>query len=78
MRQAKETIFIFFVKVYKRLNIANKLNVKKACHCNEIFLRKTKLILALNCFVKKCSYYYTSFAFRRSGIHPPFVIKTKL
>lgn len=47
--------------------------VKKACHCNSIFLRKTKLILALNHFIPRCPYYCTYFAFRRTGIHPPFI-----
>ncbi len=45
--------------------------VKKACHCNKIFLRKTRLILMLNHFIPRCPYYCTYFAFRRSGIHPP-------
>jgi len=79
MQQAKETIFIlslFIKEHFSNLVNINKnitLNVKKACHCNKVFLRKTKLILALNSFVKK-TYYYTYFAFRRSGIHPPFLI----
>ena len=50
-----------------------KLVVKKACHCNKIFLRKTKLILALNHFIPRCAYYNPYFAFRRTGTHPPFV-----
>jgi len=50
-----------------------KLIVKKACHCNKIFLRKTKLILALNHFIPRCAYYNPYFAFRRTGTHPPFV-----
>jgi len=45
---------------------------KKACHCNKIFLRKTKLILALNHFIPRCAYYNPYFAFRRTGTHPPF------
>jgi len=77
MIQFKDAIFILlFTKEYfKKLTYTSKissLNVKKACHCNKIFLRKTKLILALSLFIPKSSYYYTSFAFRRTGIHPPF------
>jgi len=49
-----------------------KLLIKKACHCNKIFLRKTKLILALNHFIPRCAYYNPYFAFRRTGTHPPY------
>jgi len=45
--------------------------IKRACHCNKIFLRKTKLILALNHFIPRCAYYNPYFAFRRTGTHPP-------
>ena len=51
----------------------NSLHVKKACHCNLVFLRRTRLILALNHFIPRCPYYCTYFAFRRTGIHPPFI-----
>ena len=69
-------LFLFVKDNFNKLTTATKitLNVKKACHCNKVFLRKTKLVLALNHFVKKSSYYHTYFAFRRSGIHPPFVV----
>jgi len=67
-------LFLVVIKNFNRLSSKRaklSFNVKKACHCNKVFLRKTKLILARNLFVKKSSYYYTYFAFRRSGIHPP-------
>ena len=67
-------LFLSVNKYFNSLTIAAKktLNVKKACHCNKIFLRKTKLILSLNHFIPRCPYYCTYFAFRRTGIHPPF------
>jgi len=45
---------------------------KKPCHCNKIFLCKTRLILLLNHFIPRCAYYNPYFAFRRTGTHPPF------
>ncbi len=45
---------------------------QKKCHCNAIFKRKTRLILLLNHFIPRCPYYCTYFAFRRTGVHPPF------
>ncbi|MBD3823801.1 MAG: hypothetical protein IE916_04755 [Epsilonproteobacteria bacterium] len=44
----------------------------KPCHCNCIFKIRIRLILLLNHFIPRCPYYTTHFAFRRSGVHPPF------
>ncbi|MDX1808918.1 MAG: hypothetical protein R3331_05220 [Sulfurospirillaceae bacterium] len=44
----------------------------KPCHCNCIFRLKIRLILLLNIFIPRCPYYCTYFAFRRTGVHPPF------
>ncbi|WP_024955554.1 hypothetical protein [Sulfurospirillum arcachonense] len=40
-------------------------------HCNCIFARKTKIIVALFHYIPRCPYYNTYFAFRRTGVHPP-------
>jgi len=57
-------------RAIKAVNVIVML-ARKACHCNKIFLRRTKLILALNHFIPRCPYYNTYFAFRRTGVHPP-------
>ncbi len=46
----------------------------KPCHCNCFFKRTTRLILLLNHYIPRCPYYCTYFAFRRSGVHPPFLL----
>lgn len=47
--------------------------VSKSCHCNKFFKHKTRLILLLNHYIPRCPYYTTYFAFRRTGVHPPFL-----
>jgi hypothetical protein len=44
----------------------------KPCHCDCIFKQKTKLAILNFKFIPRCPFYTTYFAFRRSGIHPPF------
>jgi hypothetical protein len=48
------------------------LQSDKPCHCNCFFKIRIRLILLLNHFIPRCPYYTTHFAFRRSGVHPPF------
>ncbi|MGD9719247.1 MAG: hypothetical protein AB7U24_08410 [Sulfurimonadaceae bacterium] len=48
------------------------LQSDKPCHCNCFFKIRIRLILLLNHFIPRCPYYRTHFAFRRSGVHPPF------
>ena len=62
MEQAQENRLSIFVKVFK---------TKKACHCNKVFLRRAKLILALSLLVFE-SIYKSYFTFRQTGTHPPF------
>jgi len=45
---------------------------KKPCHCQYYFKVKTRLMLLLNHYIPRCSYYTTYFAYRRTGVHPPF------
>ena len=45
----------------------------KVCHCNCYFKKIIRLILLLNHFIPRCPYYNTFFAFRRTGVHPPFI-----
>jgi len=49
------------------------LQSDKPCHCNCFFKIRIRLILLLNHFIPRCPYYTVCFAFRRSGVHPPFV-----
>lgn len=44
----------------------------KPCHCNFFYRLKTILILKINHFIPRCPYYTTYFAFRRTGVHPPY------
>ena len=59
MRQAKGNSL--FAKVFIS---------KKACHCNRVFLRKAKLILALSLLLFETTY-NSYFTFRQTGTHPP-------
>jgi len=45
---------------------------KKSCHCECFFRSKTALALTLFKFIPRCPFYNTFFAFRRTGVHPPF------
>ena len=45
----------------------------KPYHCNCYFKVRTRLILLLNHYIPRCPYYTTYFAFRRSGVHPPYL-----
>ena len=44
----------------------------KACHCSCLCSTLTRLKLLINHFIPRCPFYCTYFAFRRSGVHPPF------
>lgn len=46
----------------------------KPCHCNFLFKLKTKIALLINHYIPRCPFYTTYFAFRRTGVHPPFSI----
>ena len=66
-------ITAFFSLINKKYIFFAFLKKIPICYCNKIFLKRAKLILALNHFICRCSYYNPYFAFRRSGIHPPFI-----
>ncbi|XPV68104.1 MAG: hypothetical protein ACNI25_12425 [Halarcobacter sp.] len=44
----------------------------KPCHCDCVFRLKTKLAIVNFKFIPRCPFYTTYFAFRRTGVHPPF------
>ncbi len=44
----------------------------KPCYCSLLFSLRTRLSLLINIFIPRCPYYCKYFAFRRSGVHPPF------
>ena len=44
----------------------------KPCRCNCFYRLKTKLATLLYHYIPRCPYYCTYFAFRRTGVHPPF------
>lgn len=48
-------------------------NFNKPCHCDCFYKKKTKLAISLFKFIPRCPYYTTYFAFRRTGVHPPFL-----
>lgn len=48
------------------------LTSDRPCHCNCFYKIKTRLATLLYHYIPRCSYYCTYFAFRRSGVHPPF------
>lgn len=45
----------------------------KPCHCDCFFRHKTQLAIHLFHYIPRCPFYTTYFAFRRSGVHPPFL-----
>jgi len=45
----------------------------KPCHCDCFFRRKTQLAMHLFHYIPRCPYYTTYFAFRRTGVHPPYL-----
>jgi hypothetical protein len=47
---------------------------QKPCHCNCFYKLKTYLSLKINLFIPRCPYCTTYFAFRRTGVHPPYFI----
>lgn len=51
------------------------IQLPKPCHCNCYFKRRTRLILLLNHYIPRCPFYCTYFAFRRTGVHPPYTLK---
>ncbi|MBL1244354.1 MAG: hypothetical protein COA39_008195 [Sulfurimonas sp.] len=53
------------------LKFTQVINNNKPCHCHAFLTIKSKLMVLLNNFIPRCSYYTVYFAFRRSGIHPP-------
>jgi len=44
----------------------------KICLCHRHHTNYSKLTVLLNHFIPRCPYYTTYFAFRRTGVHPPF------
>jgi len=57
---------------FEFLLATNVVAAKKPCHCNCFYRLKIKLILKQYLFIPRCPYYTTYFAFRRTGVHPPF------
>lgn len=47
---------------------------QKTSNCNCAHRLKAVLSLKLNHFIPRCPYYTTYFAFRRTGVHPPYFI----
>ncbi len=45
---------------------------QRVCQCNSFYRHKARLVLLLNHFIPRCPYYTTFYAFRRTGVHPPF------
>ena len=47
---------------------------KKPCRCSALFTQLSRLMVLLNHYIPRCPYYTTYFAFRRTGVHPPFFV----
>lgn len=62
-----------FGKKYFTFSAILATSVKKACHCNCVYNLKTKLALISYKYIPRCPFYTSYFAFRRSGVHPPFL-----
>lgn len=45
----------------------------KPCHCKCFYKLRTRIILKINHYIPRCPYYATWFAFRRTGVHPPYI-----
>lgn len=67
---------MLFTQLFHAL-VESPLVVAKACHCNCYFKLKTRLALLLNHYIPRCPFYTTFYAFRRTGVHPPFTILSK-
>ena len=59
------------------LTFPSSVVATKSCHCNGFFRLKTKLALRLHHYIPRCPYYTTFYAFRRTGVHPPYTILSK-
>lgn len=46
----------------------------KVCRCAKLYKQSVRLTLLLNHFIPRSPYYTTWYAFRRTGVHPPFFI----
>ncbi len=58
----------------EEVTLCLQINNSKPCHCDCFFKRKTKLAVLLFKFIPRCPFYCKFFAFRRTGVHPPFTI----
>jgi len=47
---------------------------KNPCSCKKRLDIKIHLLLSLNHFIPRCPFYTPCFAFRRTGIHPPYFL----
>jgi hypothetical protein len=45
----------------------------KPCLCSSYFNHLAHIMLHIHHYIPRCPYYTTYFAFRRTGVHPPFL-----
>jgi hypothetical protein len=46
----------------------------KPCLCSCYFNHLAHIMLHIHHYIPRCPYYTTYFAFRRTGVHPPFLL----
>ncbi len=57
---------------YKLLELHHFHNDFKACQCSCFFNHLAHIMLHIHHYIPRCPYYTTYFAFRRTGVHPPY------
>jgi len=65
---------LLFIHLFRSVHRAFFI-VSRPLHCNCYFKRKTRLALLLNHYIPRCPFYCTYFAFRRTGVHPPYTFR---
>ncbi|MGB6328648.1 MAG: hypothetical protein WBF48_06950 [Halarcobacter sp.] len=58
----------------EELTLCIQNNFNKPCHCDCFFKLRTQLSISLFKFIPRCPYYCKFFAFRRTGVHPPYIL----
>ena len=57
---------------YKLLELHHFHNDFKPCQCSCFFNHLAQIMLHIHHYIPRCPYYTTYFAFRRTGVHPPY------
>jgi len=58
---------------FNNQNLLSQFLKPRPCHCNRVFQQRARMKLKNYHYIPRCPYYTTWFAFRRTGVHPPFI-----